>query len=586
MENIPPNPAPFPPSHGNASTLTAAVEYTISEDRAAGDAAHAESGFARLAGARPTLANTSQADDASTRAFHDHEVQLMLLEQQNRDRLSAARRSRLRPLANAPQAGGTHALQDYQMQLMLLEQQNKKRVMLARQEQDSMTGGPPPLPAMQPGPMQTCETEPTLQEQQKQRRLELTREARDKMRDAQPSDVVPSNETDWQMQLDLVERQNKRRLELAREEQDRMTGSTPPPAMAANDVTDIGGDGDQVEAETVTEPGPECPIEAVFPPGTNQHHVALYRVVCTAHRSKCQGRIYQGQPSRKLIDGELHLAHDDPVVSVTAFLSDRQHPIAFIVYHDVHCDSTVDGRFNSTTPSSSCPQPLREVITVISGELHVTLQKISKFAQNHNAYIPAPMMHNTEATNLLSRSPSDYTSYFLYHHRDVIREAACRDLPSGVVTALWQHIMSAPRSLFYEELDTMFNQGEVSAEALPWLYRPNEVLVCKEGSLEVAYVLRSAPAVGTSGAVELDCWNWGYDGTALRRKDRTVKLAVPTFGTVPFQQLSAYPLRYASDATKQRLLERGRRFGELRHQIHVSYEGPDYKGERVYVSFV
>ncbi|KAI9719269.1 MAG: hypothetical protein M1812_003599 [Candelaria pacifica] len=32
--------------------------------------------------------------------------------------------------------GGNHALQDYQMQLMLLEQQNKKRLMMARQEQD------------------------------------------------------------------------------------------------------------------------------------------------------------------------------------------------------------------------------------------------------------------------------------------------------------------------------------------------------------------------------------------------------------------------------------------------------------------
>lgn len=43
----------------------------------------------------------------------------------------------------APGAGGgNHALQDYQMQLMLLEQQNKKRLMMARQEQDSMMPRP------------------------------------------------------------------------------------------------------------------------------------------------------------------------------------------------------------------------------------------------------------------------------------------------------------------------------------------------------------------------------------------------------------------------------------------------------------
>lgn len=40
---------------------------------------------------------------------------------------------------------GNHALQDYQMQLMLLEQQNKKRLLMARQEQDSMLS-PPNMP--------------------------------------------------------------------------------------------------------------------------------------------------------------------------------------------------------------------------------------------------------------------------------------------------------------------------------------------------------------------------------------------------------------------------------------------------------
>ncbi|RDW61256.1 putative cAMP-dependent protein kinase pathway protein (Som1) [Aspergillus mulundensis] len=46
---------------------------------------------------------------------------------------------------------GNHALQDYQMQLMLLEQQNKRRLMMARQEQDSMSRGPDgqPLPGQQ-----------------------------------------------------------------------------------------------------------------------------------------------------------------------------------------------------------------------------------------------------------------------------------------------------------------------------------------------------------------------------------------------------------------------------------------------------
>ncbi|PVH97658.1 hypothetical protein DM02DRAFT_644063 [Periconia macrospinosa] len=44
------------------------------------------------------------------------------------------------PAGQPGQQPGNHALQDYQMQLMLLEQQNKKRLLMARQEQDNMSG--------------------------------------------------------------------------------------------------------------------------------------------------------------------------------------------------------------------------------------------------------------------------------------------------------------------------------------------------------------------------------------------------------------------------------------------------------------
>lgn len=44
---------------------------------------------------------------------------------------------------------GNHALQDYQMQLMLLEQQNKKRLLMARQEQDNVNHVPVNTPGGQ-----------------------------------------------------------------------------------------------------------------------------------------------------------------------------------------------------------------------------------------------------------------------------------------------------------------------------------------------------------------------------------------------------------------------------------------------------
>ena len=52
---------------------------------------------------------------------------------------NSAMRPGMQPNANGQ--GGNHALQDYQMQLMLLEQQNKKRLLMARQEQDNIRPG-------------------------------------------------------------------------------------------------------------------------------------------------------------------------------------------------------------------------------------------------------------------------------------------------------------------------------------------------------------------------------------------------------------------------------------------------------------
>lgn len=67
-------------------------------------------------------------------------------------------------------AGSNHALQDYQMQLMLLEQQNKKRLMMARQEQDNI-GGPTPgqqgVPGQNGQPFPDSSTSPNPADQMK-----------------------------------------------------------------------------------------------------------------------------------------------------------------------------------------------------------------------------------------------------------------------------------------------------------------------------------------------------------------------------------------------------------------------------------
>lgn len=88
------------------------------------------------------------------------------------------------------QGGSNHALQDYQMQLMLLEQQNKKRLMMARQEQDvapnsqahnpqapvqfqNFSNSPPPQGSMQNMQMRRqLQMQQQLQQQQQQQQFQ------------------------------------------------------------------------------------------------------------------------------------------------------------------------------------------------------------------------------------------------------------------------------------------------------------------------------------------------------------------------------------------------------------------------------
>jgi hypothetical protein len=99
-------------------------------------------------------------DQSGNNALQGYQIHLMLLEQQKKKRMMMeslqwlGELSRLLDFQNTPEVqsdipdlgfirsqSSKHMSQDHQMQLMLLEQQNKKRIMMARQEQDDLIGG-------------------------------------------------------------------------------------------------------------------------------------------------------------------------------------------------------------------------------------------------------------------------------------------------------------------------------------------------------------------------------------------------------------------------------------------------------------
>jgi len=89
------------------------------------------------------VSNVAPEGQGSNHALQDYDMQLELLELQNKRKLLMARQKQ-DTLNVAPEGQGPNPLpQDYQMQLMLLEQEKKKRLLMARWEQDNISNVAP-----------------------------------------------------------------------------------------------------------------------------------------------------------------------------------------------------------------------------------------------------------------------------------------------------------------------------------------------------------------------------------------------------------------------------------------------------------
>lgn len=181
--------------------------------------------------AGPEAGNSNKANGSDM--VEDYEMQSMYLDNQKkrRERMEQSQSSREAAAGSNEQPVGNHALQDYQMQLMLLEQQNKLRLTLARQEQDRLNQ-PTEEAAEQDYKMQL-----SLLEQQNEKRREQMRQEQQELLELQEQE---RQEQANQMQLMLPDHQNKKRL--MQEQQETSQQSSPNtsshPSTSENEETE------------------------------------------------------------------------------------------------------------------------------------------------------------------------------------------------------------------------------------------------------------------------------------------------------------------------------------------------------------
>jgi hypothetical protein len=165
--------------------------------------------------------------------------------------------------------------------------------------------------------------------------------------------------------------------------------------------------------------------------------------------------------------------------------------------------------------------------------------------------------------------------------------------------------IDANYSELYSQVDGQFERGMVSIASLRFLIRPGDVLVLMDQDSVEAYLASSSIEVVYKGDLhvgisddhlggfdgdgglyaatlptkkfqqewKVDAWSYTYSGSFSKMsKKLSIKLPDDTKDTeIPIQDLSVFPLRFASLELRESLEQRGKTFWSCRYRKYISY---------------
>jgi hypothetical protein len=520
-----------------------AVLATISEDRTAGTSSHEEANLKSLDQGRGVLSLKTDSVNAP-----------------------------------ATTGGGNHALQDYQMQLMLLEQQNKKRLMMARQEQESYVPVSEDPVSEDPVPfLNECNggIRRNIQNEEARTHLEELVEEEGNIENVLNSSVKRKARPKAKPKTSRKRRPTSPQLSDA-------SCSSPSAKRRVNKHgnTNKKNDSHLTLAESYALPNPS-PV----PSPTTVHIPTLHRIVCrgSAYHST---DLFADVPQR-LSDVTRYRGHFSgakPVYDVEDFLS-QSGELGFLVFKDYQCAT----KHNITSRSNNQDTLASDSISIVSIQLQELISRIAE-CPLVRANLRAPTNYYHSSTDPVINEfeiPSPYN--FFFHHRaqllDEVRSHKPKDDVSthhSAITALLQYL-EKDQGYVFREADKLFELGQTSVQHLQRLFRPNEVVIARFDNVHSAYVLRDWPSINQDSSWCLPCWSWGYDGSFFHRKDTNLTLHFRLGEVARITNLGVFPLRFAPEDLKNELIKRGKRFWDLRHKHYVSYNGWDIKREEFYV---
>lgn len=165
--------------------------------------------------------------------------------------------------------------------------------------------------------------------------------------------------------------------------------------------------------------------------------------------------------------------------------------------------------------------------------------------------------------------------------------------------------IEANYSELYSRIDSQFERGMVSAASMSFLVRPGDVLVRMDQDSVEAYLASSSldvinkenfrvrmsedhlsssdefarlhaatpPTKKVQTEWEVNAWSYIYNGNFSKQtKKLSIAFSDDTENTeIPVQDLSVFPLRFASLELRESLEQRGKTFWSCRYRKYISY---------------
>ncbi|KAI9162830.1 ATPase family AAA domain-containing protein [Paramyrothecium foliicola] len=302
------------------------------------------------------------------------------------------------------------------------------------------------------------------------------------------------------------------------------------------------------------------------------------------------------------IEGQKPLAGSEPITNIMSYL-ERHSELAFVVFRD-YGDDRADGPHFSNmaeaplrSAEAGYPLPCAEAITFVYPELKRAVEKFLRSqSQNHGVLFPSEK-------SLLEEMQAPYLA--LYHHRERL-QAEAKSLPKHIQGPwrLFLNYVERGMGPEYSQVDRQFQQGFVCPRFLKYLIKPGDILhFPSHGTVEAVQAMSFldeaqlvngkshflSPTNETEPGAEVvlterqqrthSLLQWSVDvafwsfNNSFKHESKIQKLSMSgeLDELVSINSLSMYPIQWAREDVKKRILERGFSFWKCRIKRYVEY---------------